>query len=143
MIGAAASDRAQDGLANRANAAQPTMPIAFATMMLAAALVLNHGIARGEGRSDSTSTPRPKQVACQLNTRRGSCRVTPTTNGGMRLQFKGGPPALFLFTPAGPPTTLNRVMRDAKGQVWLMTGHHSFTLRQVGGRGDVIRVSDR
>ncbi|MEB3361757.1 MAG: hypothetical protein VKI42_06485 [Synechococcaceae cyanobacterium] len=143
MIGAPRKGCGQDGLARRANAAQPTLPIAFATMMLAAALVLNHGIARGEGRSDSASAQRPTRVACQLNTQRGSCLVTPTTNGGLRLQVKGGPPTLFVFTPAGPPTTLNRVMRDAKGQLWLMTGHRSFTLRQVGGRGDVIRVADR
>ena len=123
--------------------AMPTMRIAFAKMMLAAALVLNFGSARGEERSNSAAAQRPTRVACQLNTHRGSCLVSPTHNGGLRLQFQGGPPTLFVFTPAGPPTTLNRVVRDAQGQVWLMTGHHSFTLRQVGGRGQVIRVSDR
>lgn len=121
------------------------MRIAFATMILAAALALSRGIARAAGPSGAAGAKAQASVACQLNTQRGSCLIMPTNHGGLRLQFKGkgGELALFVFTPVGPPTTLNRVMREAKGQVWLMTGHHSFTLRQVGGRGHVIQVADR
>lgn len=151
------------------------MRITFARLLLAAGLVLSHGIgpkligpgliaqgliaqgliasgllaagllatggARAAGPSSGARAKPPSPVACQLNKQRGRCLVTPTPKDGLRIQFKGGPQRLFVFTPAGPPTTLNRAMRDSKGRVWLMTGHHSFTLRQVGGQGDVIQVT--
>ncbi len=121
------------------------MTIAFATRLFAAGLVLSHAIspamAAAPAPASGAGAKPPSRVACQLNKQRGSCLITPTAKDGLRIQFKGGGQAVFVFTPAGPPTTLNRALRDAKGRVWLMTGHHSFTLRQVGGQGDVIQVS--
>ena len=124
---------------------RPRMTIAFATGLFAAGLVLSHGIApamaSAAGASSGAGAKPPSRLACQLNKQRGSCVITPIAKEGLRIQFKGGAQALFVFTPAGPPTTLNRAMRDGKGRIWLMTGHHSFTLRQVGGQGDVIQVT--
>jgi hypothetical protein len=114
-------------------------------LMLGVGLVFSHGLSSGMAWAGAPSgggaAKHVSPVACQLNKQRGSCLITPAGKEGLRIQFKGGTASLFVFTPAGPPTTLNRAMRDAKGRFWLMTGHHSFTLRQVGGNGDVIQVT--
>ena len=129
------------------------MTIAFARFLFAAGLALSAGMVRAE--PTTTNTPKPSAiaptspptssasstVACRLNKHKDTCVITPAPKDGLRIQFKGGDQAFFVFTPAGPPTTLNRKMKDAQGRVWLMNGHHSFTLREVGGFRNEIEVT--
>ena len=125
------------------------MTTAFARFLLAASLVLSAGMARAQAPATNTPnrpvTPPASQssstVACRLNQHKDTCVITPAPGDGLRIQFKGGDQAFFVFTPAGPPTTLNRKMKDAQGRLWLMTGHHSFTLREVGGFRNEIEVT--
>jgi hypothetical protein len=78
-------------------------------------------------------------VDCWLNERKQTCEIEPWGKGGFEIRFSGS--AIYRFVPAGPPTTDNRPMRDAQGRIWLMSGHHSFTLIEQGGDGNRIAVS--
>jgi hypothetical protein len=46
----------------------------------------------------------------------------------MEIRFGGS--AIFRFVPAGPPTTDGRPMRNERGRLWLMSGHHRSLQRQ-------------
>lgn len=76
---------------------------------------------------------------CWLNDKKQTCTVQPWRKGGMEISFSGG--AIYRFTPAGPPTTDQRVMRDESGHKWLMSGHHSFELEEQRGNRNRISVS--
>ena len=76
---------------------------------------------------------------CWLNESKQTCQVRPWGRGGFEIRFSGS--AIYRFEPAGPPTTDNRPMRDGQGRLWLMSGHHSFTLSEQGGDGNRIAVS--
>jgi hypothetical protein len=78
-------------------------------------------------------------VDCWLNERKQTCVVAHWRNNGLEITFSAG--AIFRFVPAGTPTTDNRRMRDEQGRLWLMSGHHSFTLREENGDGNLIVVS--
>jgi hypothetical protein len=79
---------------------------------------------------------------CWLNGLKQSCTVTPVgSSGAFRVSFSAGDQPFFVFTPAGPPTTDNRPMRDAQGRLWLYTGNRSFTLTEQGGFKNVISVA--
>jgi hypothetical protein len=83
-----------------------------------------------------------KSYACWLNQVKQSCTVTPVGSGGsFRISFSAGDKPFFVFTPAGPPTTDNRPMRDDQGRLWLYSGNRSFTLTEQGGFKNVIAVS--
>lgn len=77
---------------------------------------------------------------CWMNDSKQTCQVRPWGHGGIEISFSGS--ALFRFVPAGPPTTDNRRMRDEQGRIWLMSGHHSFTLSEQDGDGNRIAVSN-
>jgi len=85
-----------------------------------------------------------KTYTCWLNQRQQRCTITPVgSDGAFRIGFSAGDKPFFVFTPAGPPTTDNRPMRDDQGRLWLYSGHHSFTLTEQGGFSNVISVSSR
>lgn len=112
-----------------------TMTLRSPLLPLCAVLLLGETVAHGVAHAGA-ATP----VRCRMNTHTDTCVITPEPKDGFRIQFQGGDQAFFVFTPSGPPTTLNRRMKDAQGRTWLMTGHHSFTLKEVGGYGNVIEV---
>ena len=80
-----------------------------------------------------------ERLDCWMNTSHQSCVITPWGKGGFEISFSGS--AIFRFVPAGPPTTDRRPMRDEQGRLWLMSGHHSFTLEEQGGFKNRISVS--
>ena len=110
------------------------MPVRFSGLLLFAALLIGAAPSRGAEGSQAG-------LDCRINQQRHTCVISAAPRDGLRIQFKGGDQPFFVFTPAGPPTTLNRRMKDAQGRVWLMTGHHSFSLREVGGGRNVIEVT--
>jgi hypothetical protein len=81
------------------------------------------------------------KVACWMNKVKQTCIMSPAPKDGFKMEFSAGDGPIFVFTPAGPPTTLNLKMKDAQGRTWLMTGNKSFTLQEVGGSHNVIEVS--
>jgi hypothetical protein len=81
-----------------------------------------------------------EQLTCWMNTSQQTCTVKPWgKKDGFEITFSGS--AIFRFTPAGPPTTDRRPMRDEQGRLWLMSGHHSFTLEEQGPNRNTIRVA--
>jgi hypothetical protein len=80
-----------------------------------------------------------ERLDCWMNNSHQSCVITPWGKGGFEISFSGS--AIFRFVPAGPPTTDRRPMRDEQGRLWLMSGHHSFTLEEQGGFKNRISVS--
>ena len=78
-------------------------------------------------------------VDCWMNASKQTCQIQPWGNGGFEISFSGS--AIYRFVPAGPPTTDNRRMRDEQGRIWLMSGHHSFTLSEQNGDRNRIAVS--
>lgn len=80
-----------------------------------------------------------ERLNCWMNTSPQTCMITPWGKGGFEISFSGS--AIFRFVPAGPPTTERRPMRDEQGRLWLMSGHHSFTLEEQGGFKNRISVS--
>ena len=116
----------------------PSMPVRFFKPQRVSACLLGAGLLlAGSAVSAAEGTP----VRCRMNAHTDTCLITPAPRDGFQIRFQGGDQAIFVFTPAGAPTTLNRPMKDAQGRTWLMTGHHSFTLREVGGFGNVIEVT--
>ena len=92
------------------------------------------------GIAASTTAARAEQsLDCSLNERKQTCVVEPWKNGGLEIRFSGG--AIYRFIPAGTPTTDKRRMRDEQGRIWLMSGHHSFTLSEQNGDSNLIAVS--
>ncbi|MEB3244105.1 MAG: hypothetical protein VKO44_10775 [Cyanobacteriota bacterium] len=79
-----------------------------------------------------------EQLTCWMNSSRQTCTVKPWGKDGFEITFSGS--AIFRFTPAGPPTTDRRPMRDEQGRTWLMSGHHSFTLEEQGPNRNRIMV---
>lgn len=79
-----------------------------------------------------------ERVKCWMNSSQQTCVITPWGKDGFEISFSGS--AIFRFVPAGPPTTDRRRMRDEQGRIWLMSGHHSFTLEEEGGFHNHIRV---
>ena len=83
-----------------------------------------------------------KAYPCWLNQLKQTCVISPVGHkGAFQISFSAGDKPFFVFTPAGPPTTNNRPMRDAQGRSWLFSGNRSFTLKEQGGFNNVIRVS--
>jgi len=80
-----------------------------------------------------------ERLSCCMNESRQTCVVTPWGKGGLEISFSGS--AIFRFLPDGPPTTDRRRMRDEQGRIWLMSGHHSFTLEEQGGFHNRISVA--
>ena len=80
-----------------------------------------------------------ERLSCWMNDSHQRCVVTPWGKGGLEISFSGS--AIFRFLPEGPPTTNRRRMRDEQGRIWLMSGHHSFTLEEQGGFHNRIRVA--
>jgi len=81
-----------------------------------------------------------EKLTCWMNTSQQTCTVKPWgKKDGFEITFSGS--AIFRFTPAGPPTTDRRPMRDEQGRLWLMSGHHSFTLEEQGPDHNTIRVA--
>lgn len=74
-----------------------------------------------------------------MNESQQNCVITPWGKGGFEISFSGS--AIFRFVPTGPPTTDRRRMRDEQGRIWLMSGHHSFTLEEQGGFHNRISVA--
>jgi len=87
----------------------------------------------------STEARAQQTLDCSLNESKQTCVVVPWRKNGLEITFSAG--AIFRFVPAGPPATDNRRMRDEQGRLWLMSGHHSFTLREENGDGNIIAVS--
>lgn len=81
------------------------------------------------------------RVSCSINKVKQTCTIKPAPKDGFQMEFSAGDGPIFVFTPAGPPTTLNRKMKDAQGRTWLMTGNRSFSLKEVGGDHNVIEVA--
>ncbi|MEA5414238.1 hypothetical protein [Synechococcus sp. BA-132 BA5] len=46
------------------------------------------------------------------------------------MEIRCGGSAIFRFVPARPPTTDGRPMRNERGRLWLMSGHHLSLQRQ-------------
>jgi hypothetical protein len=90
----------------------------------------------------SVATALPGRAAepltCWMNTSKQTCTIQPWGKEGFEITFSGS--AIFRFTPAGPPTTDRRPMRDEQGRLWLMSGHHSFTLEEQGPNRNRIEV---
>ena len=80
-----------------------------------------------------------EQLTCWMNTSQQTCTVKPWGKGGFEITFSGS--AIFRFTPAGAPTSDRRPMRDEQGRLWLMSGHHSFSLEEQGPDRNTIRVA--
>ena len=80
-----------------------------------------------------------ERLSCWMNASHQSCVITPWGKGGFEISFSGS--AIFRFLPEGPPTTDRRRMRDEQGRIWLMSGHHSFTLEEQGGFHNRISVA--
>lgn len=80
-------------------------------------------------------------MTCQLNEVASTCRTEPTANDGFTLFFSHAEGPVYTFTPVGPATTDKREMVDSTGTRWLMSGHLSFELEEVGGFGNRISVS--
>ena len=80
-----------------------------------------------------------ERLSCWMNDSHQTCVITPWGKGGFEISFSGS--AIFRFVPAGPPTTDRRPMRDEQGRIWLMSGHHSFTLEEQGGFRNRISVA--
>ena len=80
-----------------------------------------------------------ERLSCWMNNSHQSCVITPWGKGGFEISFSGS--AIFRFLPDGPPTTDRRRMRDEQGRIWLMSGHHSFTLEEHGGFRNRISVA--
>ena len=80
-----------------------------------------------------------ERLDCWMNSSHQTCIISPWGKGGFEISFSGS--AIFRFVPAGPPTTDRRPMRDEQGRLWLMSGHHSFTLEEQGGFKNRISVS--
>jgi hypothetical protein len=78
-------------------------------------------------------------VDCWLNEKKQLCTIKPWVKGGMEISFSGS--AIYRFVPAGPPTTDQRLMRDERGNTWLMSSHHSFELVEQTGYRNKISVS--
>lgn len=78
-------------------------------------------------------------VTCWMNTSQQTCTIKPWGQGGFEISFSGS--AIYRFVPAGPPTTDRRRMRDEQGQIWLMSGHHSFTMDEQSPFRNRITVS--
>lgn len=79
-----------------------------------------------------------QSLDCWLNEKKQLCTIKPWGKGGMEINFSAG--AIYRFVPAGPPTTDQRLMRDERGNQWLMSGHHSFELVEQGGYRNRISV---
>jgi hypothetical protein len=110
----------------------PTRLPAAAFALAAAAAAMFPSVLSAEARFQQI-------VDCSLNEHKQTCVVTAWRNNGLEITFSAG--AIFRFVPAGSPTTDNRHMRDEQGRLWLMSGHHSFTLREENGDGNRIAVS--
>ncbi|QNG26164.1 hypothetical protein [Synechococcus sp. HK01-R] len=80
-------------------------------------------------------------LTCQLNEVASTCRTEPAANDGFTLFFSHAEGPVYTFTPVGPATTDKREMVDSTGTRWLMSGHRSFELEEVGGFGNRISVS--
>ena len=80
-------------------------------------------------------------LACQLNDVASTCRTEPAAKEGFTLFFSHAEGPMYTFTPVGPATTDKREMVDSTGTRWLMSGHRSFELEEVGGFGNRISVS--
>ena len=76
----------------------------------------------GKSTADKSTDQWP--LTCQLNELASTCRTEPAANDG--------------FTPVGPATTDKREMVDSTGTRWLMSGHRSFELEEIGGFGNRI-----
>lgn len=73
------------------------------------------------------------------------CRIGPLqgVKDGFFIRFDGTYDAYwgnFRPAPGSQPTTDRRPMVDDQGNRYLMSGHHSFVLEEVGGFGNVIEV---
>lgn len=79
-------------------------------------------------------------VTCWMNKSQQTCTIKPWGQGGFEINFSGS--AIYRFVPAGPPTTDQRRMRDEQGQIWLMSGHHSFTMEEQSPFRNRITVSN-
>jgi hypothetical protein len=79
-------------------------------------------------------------VSCWMNKSQQTCTIKPWGKGGFEISFSGS--AIYRFVPAGPPTTDRRPMRDEQGQIWLMSGHSSFTLEEQSPFRNRISVSN-
>ena len=80
-------------------------------------------------------------LTCQLNDVASTCRTEPAAKEGFTLFFSHAEGPVYTFTPVGPATTDKREMVDSNGTRWLMSGHRSFELEEVGGFGNRISVS--
>ena len=80
-------------------------------------------------------------LTCQLNEVTSTCRTEPGANDGFTLFFSHAEGPIYTFTPVGPATTDKREMVDSTGTRWLMSGHRSFELEEIGGFGNRISVS--
>ena len=92
------------------------------------------------GATQATPARSAESLNCWMNDSRQTCQVKPWGKGGFEIRFSGS--ALYRFVPDGPPSTDNRRMRDQRGRLWLMSGHHSFTLSEQKGDGNRIVVSN-
>lgn len=116
----------------------PSLPATVA-FTAASALALLSGAALFSNQSVFAASP--SKVTCWMNKVKQSCTIIAAPKDGFKMEFSAGDGPIFVFTPAGPSTTLNRKMKDAQGRNWLMTGNRSFTLKEVGGDHNVIEVS--
>lgn len=80
-------------------------------------------------------------LTCQLNDVASTCRTEPAAKEGFTLFFSHAEGPIYTFTPVGPATTDKREMVDSTGTRWLMSGHRSFELEEIGGFGNRISVS--
>lgn len=81
------------------------------------------------------------KLTCWMGKVKQTCTITAAPNDGFQIEFSAGDRPIYVFTPVGPATTLNRKMKDAQGRTWLMSGNRSFTLKEVGGDHNVIEVA--
>jgi len=93
------------------------------------------------GKSTAEKNTNQWPLTCQLNEVASTCRTEPAANDGFTLFFSHAEGPVYTFTPVGPATTDKREMVDSTGTRWLMSGHRSFELEEIGGFGNRISVS--
>lgn len=120
----------------------------LATLALPLALAVTAGAAPAQTSKGNLEGTKARCImnAKQFPNNWKPCRIGPLkgVKDGFFIRFDGTYDAYwgnFRPAPGSQPTTDRRPMVDDQGTRYLMSGHHSFTLEEVGGYGNVIEVA--